>query len=340
MNVLYFILIAIIVINLFVFNYLYTYKKTFHPEIEPFKETTIQVSNLHTIHFAQYGNENGKPVLFLHGGPGYAPVKQSHRFFNPAVFHVIILHQRGCGKSVPLGEIRENTTQHLIEDCEKIRKQLNIQKWLLFGGSWGSTLSLTYAIHYPEVITGMILRGVFLSRKEELEWLYSPTGAARIFPESWNYFKDALPYKTGDHLNDYDKCFKEDSENIREKCLLSWSVWESSLVSLNSQPLDTIIKETMASKEYKTGSLIEHHYIMNDCFIEPGFFFKPENINKIKDIPIIIVQGRYDVICPMSTAYELHKRLPKSKLNVTLAGHSSLEEENVHALIEATESFI
>jgi proline iminopeptidase len=340
MNILYYILTALIVINLFIFNYLYTYKKTFYPEIEPFKETTIQVSNLHTIYYAEYGNKNGKPVLFLHGGPGYAPLKETPRFFNPNAYHVIILHQRGCGKSTPLGEIKENTTQDLIEDCEKIRKQLNIKKWMLFGGSWGSTLSLAYSITYPEVITGLILRGIFLGRKEEINWMYSSIGAANVFPESWDYFKNALPYKTTDYINEYDKCFNGDFENKRDDCLLAWTVWENSIISLYPKPLNTIIKETLEDNEYKSGSLIEHHYMINNCFLDQDFFFKQENINKIKDIPIIIVQGRYDMICPVVTAYNLHKALPKSILNITMAGHSSLDEETVNALINASDSFI
>ena len=333
--------IAIIVVNLFVFNYLNAYKKTFYPEIEPFKETILQVSKLHKIYYAEYGNKNGKPVLFLHGGPGFAPVKQSPRFFNPEVYHVIIVHQRGCGKSTPLGEIKENTTQYLIEDCEKIRKQLNVKKWMLFGGSGGSTLSLAYAMTHPEVVTELILRGVFLSRKKELNWLFSTsTGAANVFPESWDYFKNALPYKTNDYINEYGKCFNGQFENKRDDCLLAWTVWETSVINLHPKPLSERIKETIEDNEYKTGALIEHHYLLNNCFLEPGFFLKSENLNKIIDIPMIIVQGRYDMVTPMTSAYELHKNLPKSILNITMAGHSSLDEDNVNALINATDSFM
>ena len=347
MNILYYILIAIIIINLFVFNYLYTYTKTFYHHTEPLKEHTLQVSGLHTIYYSEHGNRNGKPVLFVHGGPGYPPIKGAHRFFHPDKYYIITVHQRGCGKSRPIAELRENTTQHLIEDFEKIRNKLNIQKWMLFGGSWGSTLSLAYAITYPDVVSELVIKGVFLATQDEVDWLYSSSGAPNIFPESWNYFIGAFPNKTNksdNYLDEYGKCFNGDYGNEKRKdCLHRWSVWESSLKNLQVNNLNDIVEKEKNEEdkhEYEAGPIIEHHYIRNNCFLEPGFFFKTENINKIKHIPTVIVQGRYDIICPIDSAYKLHKLLPKSKLYITMAGHSSLDDENISANIDATDSFL
>ena len=347
MNILYYILIAIIIINLFVFNYLYTYTKTFYQHTEALKEHTLQVSGLHTIYYSEHGNRNGKPVLFVHGGPGHPPIKGAHRFFHPDKYYIITVHQRGCGKSRPIAELRENTTQHLIEDFEKIRNKLNIQKWMLFGGSWGSTLSLAYAITCPDVVSELIIKGVFLGTQDEVDWLYSSSGAPNIFPESWDYFIGAFPNKTNksdNYLDEYGKCFKGDYGNEKRKdCLHRWSVWESSMKNLQVNNLNDIVekeKNEQDKDEYAAGPIIEHHYLKNNCFLEPGFFFKRENINKIKHIPTVIVQGRYDIICPIDSAYNLHKLLPKSKLYITMAGHSSLDDENISANIDATDSFL
>jgi proline iminopeptidase len=347
-----FIIILIIFILYYIF-YLFSqsndiYSNTaLYPPIKPLNTYYIQVSEIHTVCYSTYGNINGKPVLFIHGGPGAEVNDNYARFFNPKYYYIILVDQRGCGKSTPSGELRENTTQDLISDFEKIRKSLNIDKWQLFGGSWGSTLSLAYAINHPEVVTNMILRGIFLSTPEEIDWLYGSNnlgGPAKFTPISWDYFKNALPnqYKgpNQNYILEYKKCFDgEFGKEKKEECLLSWAVLETSIIKLNFESLDKVI-ETVKQKKYVEGALIENYYLLNNCFLEPGYFFKKENIEKIQNIPTIIVQGRYDLICPPVTAYKLHNILLNSKIHITLAGHTIYDDENIKYLVQSTDSFL
>lgn len=350
MKLSYYRIIAFIITTLIIWKIIYVlnslgdkYSHTsLYPQIKPLDTYYIKVSDIHRISFSVYGNRYGKPILYVHGGPGAAPGENAARFFDPNYYFIVIVDQRGCGKSRPLGELRENTTQNLIEDFEVIRKKLNIEKWILFGGSWGCTLSLAYSIKYPNVILGMILRGIFLCTPQELEGLYGVNSEAKNFnPIGWKYFTSALPNKdsTGNYIVDYKNCFQgKFGDDRRNKCLLSWYVYEASASNLKFKDLKDYIDIVKKTNNTET-ALIENNYFINNCFLEPGFFFKVENINKIKHIPIIIVQGKYDLVCPPITAYNLHNMLPNSKLHITLAGHSLYDEENINKLVEATNSF-
>lgn len=318
-----------------------------YPIIEPLKTYTIKVSDIHTVAYSTYGNINGKPVVYIHGGPGAGTTKDCARFFNPNAYYIVLVDQRGSGKSTPFGELKGNRTENLIEDFEKIRKSLQIKKWMLFGGSWGSTLSLAYAIKYPESVTEMILRGVFLSTQNERDWLFSGLNAANNFnPIGWKYFKNTLPTVKNDlsprnYIVDYKKCFDGDfGEEKRDDCLISWTVWENSMSKLKPNPLEDVIEETKKTDVYVSSSLIENYYMLHHCFLEPGFFFRKKNIEKIRNIPTIIVQGRYDLICPQISAYKLHKELGNSKLFLTMAGHTAFDDDNIKYLVKATNSFI
>jgi proline iminopeptidase len=349
------IIILVIIILYYIFNYLYSYfndiyfNTALYPKISPLNTYYIKVSEIHTVSYSTYGNINGKPVLFVHGGPGGGTTDTSARFFNPKYYYIILVDQRGCGKSIPSGELKENTTQNLIEDFEKIRKELNIDKWLLFGGSWGSTLSLAYAITYPEIVSGMILRGIFLSTPEEIEWIYGSDdlkNVSKFTPIAWNYFVNTLP-KENDKFNNnyiekYKKCFNGDfGKEKREECLLSWNALGGSITQLQPKTLDEVITELKNKKKYvEEGSLIENNYLLHNCFLEPGFFFKKENVEKIKNIPSIIVQGQYDLMCPLKTAYKLHDILENSKIYVTFAGHTGYDYENIKYLVKATDFFL
>lgn len=322
-------------------------ERLLYPPITPLNSYYMKVSEIHTVFYSTYGNVNGKPILFVHGGPGGGISKNAERFFNPHHYYIVLVDQRGCGKSTPYGELRENTTQDLIEDFEKIRKSLNIEKWQLFGGSWGSTLSLAYAIKHPDIITGMILRGIFLARQEEVEWIYGSNnlgGPAKFNPITWDYFKNALPQQlrrpNQNYIVDYKKCFDgEYGKEKREECLLSWAILENSVSKLQPSSLDEVIK-MVKEKGYIAGALIENHYMLNNFFLESGYFFKKENIEKIQNIPTIIVHGQYDLICTPEAAYKLHSMLKQSKFHLTIAGHTMHDDENIKYLVQATDSFI
>lgn len=313
-----------------------------YPPIKPLKNYKLNVSKLHTIAFSTYGNPNGKPVLFVHGGPGAGTNPNMARFFNPKVYYIILVDQRGCGKSKPTAELRENTTKDLIGDFEKVREMLNIDKWQVFGGSWGSTLTLAYSIAHPERVTEIIIRGIFLATKDEIDWISEPKGAEFFNLEGWNYYQSVIPPKYRTNFMDaYAKCFKgKFGEKNKDECLLAWSSWESSLSKLHPTPLKTIIREYKKDKTYIPSSLIEHHYFKNGCFMEDEYLIKKENLDKIRHIPTVIVQGRYDLVCPFMSAYKLHKALPSAQFYPTIAGHTAFDKENIKYLVQATDSFI
>lgn len=321
-------------------------KRTYHGKlyqhpVKPLKTYKMKVSNIHTISFGTYGNPNGKPVVYVHGGPGGGTRPSMARFFNPKKYYVILVDQRGCGKSKPTAELRENTTQDLIRDFEKIRKKLNINKWMIFGGSWGSTLALCYAIAHPEVVSEMIIRAVFLGNQEEIDWLSEANGAENLNPIGWEYYVNAIPEKyRNNYMNAYGKCFRGDfGKKNEEKCLLAWSAWEEMNLKLYMPTLERTINELKKNKMYKTIAKIEYHYFINKCFIEPGYLLKKENIDKIRHIPTKIIQGVYDIICPFKYAYLLHQAFPEAEFYPTMAGHSSYDKENVKHIVESTNDF-
>jgi proline iminopeptidase len=319
------------------------YKNTrLYPPINPIKNYKLKVSKLHTIAFSTYGNKDGKPVLFVHGGPGAGTSSKLARFFNPRKYYIILVDQRGCGKSKPSAETRENKTQYLIEDFEKIRELLNIDRWMVFGGSWGSTLSLAYTITHPERVTELVIRGIYTCTQEENDWITEPGGAQYISPEMWNYYEKSIPHreKYKKYLNAFTDCFSgKYGQKKRDQCLLAWSAWEDSNSSLKKTPTEEIIRELKKSKKYIEMSTLEHHYFKNKCFLEKDFFMKPENLDKLRNIPITIVQGMYDMVCPFYTAYKLHKALPHAKFFSTMAGHTALDKENIKYLVKATDYY-
>lgn len=319
------------------------YKDTkLYPKIDPFKKSKLNVSNTHSIAYYLFGNTKGKPVLFIHGGPGAGTTYNDARFFDPSKYFIILFDQRGSGKSTPFGSLKENNTQHLVEDIEKIRKHLDIKKWMLFGGSWGSTLALTYAMTYPKNVKQMVLRGIFLMRKQEVDWVNSGKGAHRIFPDTWEVYKSGISNEDEkNYLKAYGEKFKgTKGKRAMDKAFMNWSFWESSISKLLPESRSSIEKDLKKNNSYITMSKIEHHYFTNKGFYpRDGFLLEKKNIDKIKNIPTIIVQGRYDIVCPASSAYSLHKRLPKSKLYFTIAGHSSFEPETIKKLVQATDYF-
>lgn len=314
-----------------------------YPLTKPLSEHYMKVSNLHTIYVSTYGNKNGKPVIYVHGGPGAGTNQHMPRFFNPKKYYIVLVDQRGCGKSRPSAELRENDTTHLINDFEKVRKFLNIKKWMVYGGSWGSTLSLAYAMKHPKKTTELVLRGIYFCTDDEIHWISEPKGAQYFNPEAWEYYKNMLPKKNKNklYIEEYQKCFQgKYGKQNKDKCMLAWGVLEDSISSLNPTPLKKLIKDTKKDNVYSKMSPIENHYFLNNCFFKPNHFLNPSNLNKIKNIPTTIVQGLYDLECPFITAYKLHKLLPKSIFYPTVAGHTAMDKENIKYLVKATDSYV
>jgi proline iminopeptidase len=307
-----------------------------YPKIKPYDSGFLNIDE-HQVYFEQCGNPNGKPALFLHGGPGGGGSEDVRRFFNPNLYRIVVFDQRGCGRSKPHGCLENNTTWDLVSDIENLRKKLSIEKWLVFGGSWGSTLSLAYAQAHPKSVSELVLRGIFLLRKEELHWFYQD-GASRIFPEAWSGFLDIIDEDKRDNLmNAYHEIFKSKDKEKRLKAAVAWSKWEAATSSLSYKP--SLVEEFSDPEFALAFALIENHY-----FINKGWFDTEnqliENIDKIRSIPAVIVQGRYDVVCPMKTAWELSKAWPEAEMIIApSSGHTAFEKEITHALISATNKF-
>ena len=307
-----------------------------YPKIKPYDSGFLN-DDQHQVYFEQCGNPNGKPAIFLHGGPGGGGSEDVRRFFNPDLYRIIIFDQRGCGRSKPHGCLENNTTWHLVSDIENLREKLGIEKWLVFGGSWGSTLSLAYAQAHPKSVSELVLRGIFLLRKEELHWFYQD-GASRIFPEAWSGFLDIIDEdKRNNLMSSYHEIFKSDDKEKRLKAAIAWSKWEAATSSLAYKP--SLVEEFSNPEFALAFALIENHY-----FVNKGWFKTEnqiiDNIDIIRSIPAVIVQGRYDVVCPMKTAWELSEAWPEAELIVAPAsGHTAFEKEITHALISATDKF-
>jgi len=287
---------------------------------KPFNTQTLKVDNIHEIFIEQHGNREGIPIVFLHGGPGAGTSPIYQKFFDPNKFHLIMFDQRGCGKSKPYGEIAENTTQHLISDINCILDLLNIDKAHIYGGSWGSTLALLYAEHNPEKVLSLLLRGVFLCRKNDIQWFYQH-GASEIYPNYWeSYISIVEPSKRDDILSAYHDMIFSNDKNLSLRACKEWSLWEGrSSCLIPSEVVINSFDECSISL-----AKIESNYFINDCFIEENQIIK--NIDKIIDIPCTIVHGQYDVVCPIRQAYDLHKAYPKSNLIIAPdSGHSLLE---------------
>lgn len=308
-----------------------------YPGIEPYQTGTLQVSELHKIYYEQVGNPNGKPVVFLHGGPGGGIDAVYYRYFDPEKWRVVLFDQRGCGRSTPHAELQENTTWDLVSDIEKLRSHLGIVNWAVFGGSWGSTLSLAYSQTHPEACLGLILRGIFLLRQKELHWFYQ-AGASYIFPEAWEGYLQPIPLaEREDLIAAYYKRLTSSDATIRSQAARAWSVWEASTSKLFP---DVVLQQRFGESQFADAfARIECHY-----FVNRGFFATEDQLlrhcDRIRHLPTVIVQGRYDVVCPMVSAWELHQAFPEAELIVVPdAGHSMTEPGIRSALIEATDRF-
>lgn len=305
-----------------------------YPAIEPFRTGFLQVSDLHQLYYEEVGNPAGIPVVFLHGGPGVGAQTLYRTYFDPQRFHAVIFSQRGAPKSLPLGELEENNTWLVMEDIEKLRAHLGIQRWFVFGGSWGSTLALTYAIHHPDRIAGLVLRGIFLGQQSELDWLYKD-GACRIFPEEWEKYITPIPEnERTDLVKAYYSRLTSQDYATRLKYAISWGDWEDNIIRLLPRtPSPDTDENTIAYAR------IECHYMFHKLFFPRGTYLL-DNLDKIQKIPVWVAQGRYDIICPAITAVELERRLPGVILNIIPdAGHSIAEPGIASSLIEGIETF-
>jgi proline iminopeptidase len=303
----------------------------FYPDIEPYNHFQLQVSSSHILYIEECGNPEGIPVLFVHGGPG-AGCKQDDRcFFDPDQYRIIIFDQRGCGRSKPLGSIKSNTTEDLVHDIEYIRQYLAIENWVVFGGSWGSTLSLVYAIKHTNRIQGLILRGVFFASAEENRWLWQD-GFNKFYPEAYQRYKKIIPENQRDNLiTGYYEMMTEGNEQEKNQAAIELMRWDSAGVTsvVSGGEIDD-------SKLSFHQGLIEAHFCANLCFLEEGFIRL--NLKRLEHLPTFIVNGRYDMLTPPKVAYELHMALPLSQLNIVEgAGHSSKEPNMIKALVSATD---
>lgn len=308
-----------------------------YPSIEPYRTGRIKVSEIHELYWEESGNPHGKPVVFLHGGPGSGCGVKPRTFFDPRKYRIVLFDQRGAGLSTPHASIEQNTTWDLVADIEKIREHLGIQRWQVFGGSWGSTLALAYAETHPSAVTELVLRGIFLLRKKEIDWFYQ-SGAHEIFPDTWDdYLKPIPPAERHDLVAAYHRRLTSDDAAIRVEAAKAWSVWEATASKLHR---DNSMVEQFGEDEFALAfARIENHYFVNGAFFrEDGQLLK--DVGKIRNIPAVIVQGRYDIVCPMESAWALHKAWPEAKLSVIPdAGHSAYEPGISRALVDATDKF-
>jgi len=314
-------------------------KKTYglFPEIEPNNKYQLVCGSIHNIYVEESGNPNGQPIIFLHGGPGGGCGEKQRRFFDPKFYRIILFDQRGCGKSTPLGETKENTTKDLINDIETIRKHLKIEKWILFGGSWGSSLALAYGVKYPQYLRGLILRGVFLSREKELDWFLKDVD--QFFPENHELLLNHRIRITKDNLvQEYTDLVFGSNFDIAKKAAVSWNKFEGSILKLLPTSNVNDSNEEINYEFELARAKVQLHYINNLCFIDGNAILN--EVKVLRNIPIEIVQGRYDMVCPPKTAYDLKQRLPHSELVIINdAGHSASEDGTLSSLISATEKF-
>ena len=309
-------------------------RQDFYPPIEPFASGLLPLDAVHTMYFEQSGNPAGVPVVFLHGGPGAGASAAHRQFFDPAFYRIIIFDQRGAGRSTPLGELRDNTTPHLIADMEVLRIHLGIQRWMVFGGSWGSTLALAYAEHHPERTMALILRGIFLCRQSEIDWfLY---GLKNIFPEAWHRFANHLPeHQHHNILDAYYALLSDPDPAIHLPAARVWSIYEGSCSTL--LPNEAVVANFGSDRVALGLARIEAHYFVNNIFLPENFLM--DHISRIRHIPTTIVQGRYDVVCPIVSADDLVRVFPEADYHIVNdAGHSAFEPGTRQRLIEAMES--
>ncbi len=308
-----------------------------YPPIHENRHFYLKVDDIHEIYVEECGNEEGIPVVFLHGGPGAGCELYHRQLFDPEKYRIILFDQRGCGRSHPHASLENNTTQYLIADIEKIRMELNIDKWVVAGGSWGSTLSLAYAETHPEKVLGLIIRGIFLTTAKEIHWFYQE-GASQIFPDYWQDFLLPIPKSEQENLlQAYHKRLTGNNEIARMGAAKAWSLWEARTATL--QPSASVLEHFSDPRNALSIACIEAHYFINDSFMEANQLLK--NAHRLKDIPGFIVHGRYDMICPMKQAFDLHNAWDSSELFVVQgAGHSAGEQGISAALIKASKDML
>ena len=314
-------------------------RRTYYPPIEPYRTGMLPVTDGHTLYFEESGNPNGKPVIFVHGGPGGGTEAKQRRFFDPAVYRIVLFDQRGCGKSTPFASLEANTTWHLVADMERLREHLKIEKWQVFGGSWGSTLALAYAQTHPQRTTELVLRGIFLLRKWEIDWFYQE-GTSHIFPDAWEKYLAPIPEsERGDLVTAYYKRLTSNDPKVRSEAAKAWSMWEGRTSYL--LPNESYLSKTGEDAFADAFARIECHYFVNGGWLKDDkALLAKHNIDKIRKIPGVIVNGRYDVVCPMESAWALHRAWPEADIRIAEdAGHAAHEPGILHELIEATDRF-
>ena len=310
-------------------------RRTLYPAIEPYRTGTLTVDAPHVLYFEECGNPKGEPVLFVHGGPGGGLDARSRCFFDPTHYRIVLFDQRGCGKSTPHAELSNNSTWDLVADMERLRRTLRIERWLVFGGSWGSTLALAYAQTHPTAVTGLVLRGIFLLRQREIDWFYQD-GANHLFPDAWEHFLAPIPEsERGDMVRAYYARLTAKDAATRLEAARAWSIWEGSTSTLFHDP--DLVAKTGSSDFAIALARIECHFFLNK-----GFFAHDDQLlrdaHRLRDIPGVIVQGRYDVVCPAESAWALHRVWPAADLRIVPdAGHSAMEPGTIHELISATD---
>jgi proline iminopeptidase len=307
-----------------------------YPEIEPFRSFRLAVDDLHELHVEECGNRDGLPVIFLHGGPGAGISPYHRRFFDPSRYRIVLFDQRGAGRSTPHAELRDNTTWHLVSDIEAIREHLGIERWVVFGGSWGSTLALAYAQRHPERATALVLRGIFLGRDYELRWFNELDGGAPyIFPERWNTYVAHIPVEERDNLTEaYWRRLDSDDEATRMAAAQAWGYWEGGSTTLLHDPDEP--GNFADPQQALAVARAEAHYFRHGMFLQHDQLL--HDVARIRHIPATIVHGRYDIICPVKAARDLADAWPEARLRIVLAGHSAADPAIVDALVEATDT--
>jgi proline iminopeptidase len=311
--------------------------RTYYPPIEPYRTGRLRVSGVHELYFEECGNPDGRPIVFLHGGPGLGIDPNHRRFFDPAAYRIVLFDQRGCGKSTPHASLVDNTTWHLVGDIEALRVHLGVERWHVFGGSWGSTLALAYAETHPGRVSALILRGIFLLRPQEIAWFYQ-RGTDALFPDAFEQYVAPIPVEErGDLVSAFYRRLTSEEPAVRLEAAKAWSVWEGTTSTLLPNPR---VVEAFAGDDFAIAfARIECHYFMHRAWLDPPRDLLG-NAGKIRHIPGFIVQGRYDVVCPMESAWALHRAWPEAEFHVTAdGGHAASEPGNLSALVDATDRF-
>jgi proline iminopeptidase len=312
-------------------------RRTLYPAIEPYRSGWLRVSPLHEIYWEECGNPRGKAAVFVHGGPGAGADPRSRRFFDPRRYRIVVFDQRGCGRSRPHASLEDNTTWHLVADMERLRTFLGVERWLVFGGSWGSTLALAYAQAHPKRVSELVLRGIFMLRKWEIDWFYQG-GASALFPDRWENYVAAIPRRErGDLVAAFHRRLTSPSRATRVRAARAWSIWEAATSHLQTDESNI---EKWGEEDFAVAvARIECHF-----FVNKGFMRREDQllrgVRRIRNLPAVIVQGRYDVVCPLQTAWDLHRAWPEADFRIVPdAGHSALEPGITHELVSATDRY-